>query len=133
MILNPFGTDGVKVKKAVTHPDYIHVAVVTEYQNEKHTTVTITCDAIRKKTTIYSVLVTYGNGLTGNPYFTITFLPNGEYIVSPYDANTNIISYSVTAYDAKTGDITIDVTSSTFWNLNSFTVYEQYVVVAYEL
>ena len=134
MILNPFGSGGIKVKNAVTHPDYIHVEVAAEYNNARHTTITITCDASRKKTTIYSVLVTYGNGLTGDPYFAITFLPDGEYIIMPYSAyNTNIISYSVTAYDAKTGDITIDVTSSTNWLPNTHSIYEQYVVVAYEM
>ena len=134
MILNQLGSNGIKVKKVVTHPDYIQVKVVAEYENLKHTTVTITCDATRKKTTVYSVSVKYGNGLMGNPYFTITFLPDGKYIVSPYDdANTNIVSYTVTAYDEKTGNITIDVTSSTNWNPNHSSIYEEYVVVAYEM
>lgn len=133
MILNPFGTGGIKVKNAVTYPDYIHVEVAVKNTDTSHTTITITCDASRKKTTIYSVLVKYGNGRTADPYFAITFLPDGEYIVSPNDANTNITSYSVSAYDEKTGNVTIDVTSSDYWNPNYDTIYEQYVVVAYEM
>ena len=132
MIWNPFGTGGIKVKNAVTYPNYIHVEVAAK-DNHTNTTITITCDASRKKTTIYSVLVKYGNGRTSDPYFAITFFPDGEYIISPNNANTNITSYSVSAYDAKTGDITIDVTSSTYWNPNYDTIYEQYVVVAYEM
>ncbi len=130
MILNPFGTGGVNLKNVVTYPDYIQVEVAEEYQNTRHKIVTIKCDANRKKTTIFTVGLNFGNGLTGNPYFAVTFLPNGKYIVAPYGSDPGIQSYSVTN-GKNEGEITIDIMGGNY--NKSLPDYDIYIVVAYEM